>query len=71
LKSISFALLLAAIAAAGGCSLSPADASAREWQRAECNKVIDREDRERCLKRAASDYGVKEPTADKAGKRAP
>ena len=25
--------------------------SAREWQRAECNRIIDKEDRERCLKR--------------------
>lgn len=35
----------------GGCVMTPADISAREWQRAECNKVIDKEDRDRCLKR--------------------
>jgi hypothetical protein len=31
--------------------------SSREWQRAECNKVIDREDRDRCLRRVEGDYG--------------
>jgi hypothetical protein len=42
--SCVFAVLLA------GCA-STKDASAREWDRAECNRIIDREDRERCLKR--------------------
>jgi hypothetical protein len=31
--------------------------SEREWQRAECNKVIDPEYRERCLRRVDGDYG--------------
>ncbi len=31
--------------------------SAREWQRNECNKVIDKEDRDRCLRRVDGDYG--------------
>ena len=46
-------LLLAAALAAPvlpGCA-SNKDASAREWERAECNRIIDKEDRERCLKR--------------------
>lgn len=46
-------LLLAATLAAPllpGCAATK-DASAREWERAECNRIIDREDRERCLKR--------------------
>ena len=33
-----------------GCATK--DVSAREWQRAECNRIIDKEDRDRCLKRA-------------------
>lgn len=45
LLSLPFALALPA------CALSPSDASAREWQRAECNRIIDPEARERCLKR--------------------
>jgi len=47
--ALSAALLIALPMAA--CALSQKDASAREWQRSECNKVIDKEDRERCLKR--------------------
>lgn len=46
-------LLLAAALAVplvSACA-SNKDASAREWERAECNRIIDREDRERCLKR--------------------
>ena len=34
-----------------GCAVSQQDASAREWQRSECNRIVDREARERCLKR--------------------
>jgi hypothetical protein len=48
------ALLLAALLAAlqlPGCAVSQQDASAREWQRSECNRIVDREARERCLKR--------------------
>jgi len=33
------------------CASDPKEAAAREWQRSECNRVVDREDRERCLKR--------------------
>jgi hypothetical protein len=32
-----------------GCATK--DASAREWERAECNRINDQEARERCLKR--------------------
>ena len=45
-------LCLAALAAPlGGCAVSQQEASAREWQRSECNRIVDREARERCLKR--------------------
>jgi hypothetical protein len=43
-------LLLAPLLPA--CALNEQDKAAREWQRNECNRVIDREDREKCLKRA-------------------
>jgi hypothetical protein len=51
LKLLSL-LIAAALALAflPGCA-SGKDASAREWQRAECNRIIDKDDRERCLKR--------------------
>jgi hypothetical protein len=53
LKTI--ALLLAATLAA--CASSRGDDSAREWQRAQCNGVVDSDARERCLKRVEQDYG--------------
>ncbi len=34
-----------------GCAVTQQEASAREWQRSECNRIVDREARERCLKR--------------------
>ena len=40
----------------GGCASQKYD-SAREWQRNECNKVIDKEDRDRCLRRVDADHG--------------
>jgi hypothetical protein len=60
--SLCFALLCLTAA----CSMNERDASAREWQRAECNKVIDSEDRKRCLKRADDYYGTRstDPEAD-------
>jgi outer membrane biogenesis lipoprotein LolB len=34
------------------CAKDAKEAAAREWQRNECNRVLDKEDRDRCLKRA-------------------
>ena len=33
------------------CATDPKEAAAREWERSECNRVVAKEDRERCLKR--------------------
>ena len=51
------AALLAALFLLTACTLSQRDSSAREWARAECNRVIDNADRERCMKRAEEMYG--------------
>lgn len=50
-------VLLAALALAA-CTPVQRDASAREWARSECNRVIDASDRERCMKRADEMYGA-------------
>lgn len=51
MKLLSFLIAAAfAVPALPGCATQ--DVSAREWQRAECNRIIDKEDRDRCLKRA-------------------
>lgn len=56
MKALSFSVALLIALPMAACTISQQDASAREWQRSECNKVVDKEDRERCLKRVNSEY---------------
>jgi hypothetical protein len=56
MKAKSSMALAGAFLLAAACA-SPTYDSAREWQRAECNKVIDSEARDRCLRRVEGDYG--------------
>ena len=43
--------LLVVLAALSGCAMDRnRNSSEREWQRAECNRIIDQEAREKCLK---------------------
>ena len=58
MKTFAFCLCAAVLLA---CSPAERDNSAREWQRAECNRVIDNADRERCLKRVDEMYGSAGP----------
>jgi hypothetical protein len=52
LKAIALSMsFLAALCLAGCGSTDPKEAAAREWQRSECDRVVDRDDREKCLKR--------------------
>jgi outer membrane lipoprotein SlyB len=66
----TFIALASSVAALSlpGCA-SNADSSAREWDRAQCNQVIDQEAREKCIERANSNYGVRSRDSDKAGKK--
>jgi hypothetical protein len=48
---VLIAALLSVIALPGCAARDPKEAAAREWQRSECNRVVDRDDREKCLKR--------------------
>ncbi len=41
----------------GGCVSNPRNDAERNWQIAECNRILDLKDRERCLRRADDDYG--------------
>ncbi len=52
MKILALLLALSSAAFLPACATSDQDKAAREWQRNECNRVIDREDREKCLKRA-------------------
>jgi hypothetical protein len=51
-----------------GCA-SQGDSSAHEWDRAQCNQIIDQEAREKCIERANSNYGVRSRDTEKAGKK--
>jgi hypothetical protein len=53
LKALTLSIALLAALQLPACgSLDPKEAAAREWRRSECDRVLDRDDRERCLKRA-------------------
>jgi hypothetical protein len=60
--SLLFPTLLAVVApwALPGCasSVSQKDASAREWEHAQCLQIIDDKERKRCLERVDSEYGT-------------
>ena len=51
MKALAILAVLLLAPLLSSCAASEADKSAREWQRNECTRVIDREDREKCLKR--------------------
>jgi hypothetical protein len=44
--------LVAAALSLAACASQDKDSAERAWQRAECDRVLDKEDRERCLRRA-------------------
>ena len=62
-KSLAAALLLSLLAA--GCASSKND-SDREWQRGQCDRVVDPEDRTKCLKRVDDEYGSRSRDAEPA-----
>ena len=39
------------------CSTTDSDNAGRNWQRAECDRIIDNDARLRCIKRVDDDYG--------------
>jgi hypothetical protein len=50
--------LLAALLLACACTPAHRDHAGRETARAECNRVLDHADRERCMKRVDDMYGT-------------
>lgn len=66
-------LVLALSTLIAGCAMNrDRNSSEREWARAECNNIIDREARQRCLHRVDDDYGgsqEEKPVKDPKGKR--
>ena len=51
-------LLIALSGVIAGCAMDRnRNSSEREWAHAECNNIIDREARQKCLRRVDEDYG--------------
>ncbi len=57
-------ILVAGVLALAACSTNEKLDSAREWQRAECNRIIDNESRMRCMRRVDDDYGRRREQAE-------
>lgn len=55
MKTFLFAVLALA-GLLGGCSSEQLYASGQDWQRSECNKLLDAQERGRCLSRANASY---------------
>jgi hypothetical protein len=52
LKALVLSIALLATPCLPGCGTpDPKEAADRAWQRSECDRVVDRDDREKCLKR--------------------
>lgn len=51
-------LLVLAALLLPGCA-APGNSSEREWQRAQCGQIIDKDAQEKCVKRVESEYGKK------------
>ncbi len=62
-------LLLLVTLSVSGCASDARNDSARAWQIAECNRVIDKEDRDRCVRRAEDDYGRRSREAETAARK--
>jgi hypothetical protein len=62
------ALILILLAAAG-CASDPRNEAERAWQVAECNRILDQKDRERCLRRADDDYGGRRARDEEPARR--
>lgn len=61
--------MAAVVLVAAGCATDQKLASAREWQRAECNRIIDNESRDRCMRRVDDDFGRAKEEAARDKKR--
>ena len=57
-----FALLAA-------CSLEPRDEAERAWQMAECQRINDKEARDRCVRRVEGDFGAGKRVVDSQNTR--
>ena len=55
MKTLALLVLIALLTA---CTAAQRETSAREWAQTECNRIIDHEERNRCMRRADVGYGT-------------
>jgi hypothetical protein len=53
--SVPLALAIGALWVLPGCAIPGRDSSAKEWDRAQCNQIIDERERKRCIERVDSE----------------
>jgi hypothetical protein len=56
MRSTHLLTLLGACALGAACSSQQTYATGQAWQQSECNKIIDMQDRERCMARTRESY---------------
>ncbi|MBL8352392.1 MAG: hypothetical protein JNL87_19010 [Burkholderiaceae bacterium] len=52
----SFIAILVALVASVGCSSQQLYGGGQAWQKNECNKIIDKQERDRCMSNANTSY---------------
>ena len=56
MRTLLFLASLLAVALGAACSSQQTYATGQAWQRGECNKIIDMQDRQRCVARSNDSY---------------
>ncbi|AOW13716.1 hypothetical protein LPB72_12180 [Hydrogenophaga crassostreae] len=63
------ATLLTALATLAGCSAQQGYAGAQSWKRNQCSKIVDAQERLRCLREADQSYDSYQKEAEAATKK--
>lgn len=65
-RILLLSVTLAASFVVSGCSSRQAYASGQAWQRNECNKLVDMQERQRCMSKANASYESYQRQAEEA-----
>ena len=66
MRILLFIAAAVASSSGSGCSSQQFYASGQAWQRSECNKIVDVQDRQRCLSKANTSYDNYQRQAEEA-----
>ena len=65
-KATAAAIVLAALSMLAGCSAQQGYAGAQSWKRNQCSKIVDAQERIRCLREADQPYDSYQKQAEDA-----